>query len=322
MNNDNQNLENLPTQTEVGNWLDWLRSIELPDSIKENALIAIAKGVGSLITTTLDVPVAYLEGLAQDLRKRTEARGLIIENASKSISVLVQNDPKIAGRALSNFGEKILAQQSNSENTAKKAIDELQSRNYSSDAKATIDDDWLTLFWRLAALKSNEEIQTILGKLLANEITEPGTVSPYTIQILSVLTGALAKSFERICNISIDDGTSAYVIHPNVFAFQNIGPLDKYHVTYDDLFDLDDVGLIRSAETLMINYAEDANADYEVIDFGGKKAKIKLNGHQVNLIQFTKAGRELRNLIVLERVSEYTAILEEKLGSDFIPNVT
>ena len=104
--------------------------------------------------------------------------------------------------------------------------------------------------------------------------------------------------------------------------FQNIGPLDDYHVTYDDLFDLDGAGLIRSAETLQFNYAKDADADYEVVDFAGRKAKIKLDGHQINLLQYTKAGRELRALIGMERVPAFTAILEERLKEDFIPNIT
>jgi len=46
-----------------GGWLDRISSFELPESIKKNAITAIAKGVGKVVTAAVDVPAAWLDGL-------------------------------------------------------------------------------------------------------------------------------------------------------------------------------------------------------------------------------------------------------------------
>jgi hypothetical protein len=43
----------------------WLPVLEgIPEVIRKNALIALARGVANAVTATIDVPTAYLEGLA------------------------------------------------------------------------------------------------------------------------------------------------------------------------------------------------------------------------------------------------------------------
>lgn len=307
---------------DAGGWLACLSSFELPEGIKKNAITALAKGIGNIVTSTLDIPVAYLDGVGQDIRSRAKARELIIGAASESVAKKFKNDPELAERALSNFGVRIIEQQLNRESTAKLTLKELENIVVNKVEVESIDTDWLSIFWDVAEKKSNADIQEIFAKLLTCEIKTPGSVSPYTVQILSVLTGDLAKSFEKLCNISIFDGESTYVVHPNVFAFQNVGPLDQYSVSTDDLFDLDGANLIRSAETIKSNYAKNPESSFEWVDFAGEKAKIKLDGLQVNLIQFTKAGSELRNLISLERNQIYQSDLAKLLKNNLDLSIT
>jgi hypothetical protein len=92
--------------------------------------------------------------------------------------------------------------------------------------------------------------------------------------------------------------------------------LDDYGVSYDDLFELDGAGLIRSAETIMFNYA-DGHPEFEKVNYAGLKAEISFVGKQVQLIQFTKSGRELRNLIELTENKKYTTTLKENLKDSF-----
>ncbi|MGA6119582.1 DUF2806 domain-containing protein, partial [Sphingobacterium anhuiense] len=144
-----------------------------------------------------------------------------------------------------------------------------------------------------------------------------GSISPYTLQLLSVLTSEIGNSFNRFCNLSIDDGESCYVIHPNVFAFQNIGPLENYDISYDDLFDLDGAGLIRSAETLMVNYSKSDTQEFENVNYAGTSAQIDVSGKQLRLLQLTKSGRELRNLLQLTENKVYTDKLKTLFDDDF-----
>ncbi|MGQ8870428.1 DUF2806 domain-containing protein [Myroides sp. TSA_177.3] len=60
----------------------------------------------------------------------------------------------------------------------------------------------------------------IFFKILTKEIFNPGSISPYTLQLLSVLTSDIGNSFNRLCNLSFDDNQNCYIIHPNVLPFK------------------------------------------------------------------------------------------------------
>ena len=153
--------------------------------------------------------------------------------------------------------------------------------------------------------------------MLASEVNGPEASSPQTLQVLAILPGDVARRFQHFCRLSIDDGKDVYVIHPSVFMFQNIGPLKEYGVSYDDLFEFDDCRLLRSAKTQMLNYAENPEASPEMVDHAGREALLNLSGKQVQLLQFTSAGKEIRRLLSLSPVPPYTQVLQERLGAAF-----
>lgn len=297
--------------------IEFFKSIPIPEVIKYNAITAFSKGIGKVIDGAFDVPVAYLENKAKVIRARGDAEVKLISSASDSAAALFQTDSELANRALSRFGKDIIESQINRENTASKTLTHLNSIEVKTDTTERINDDWLTIFWNLSSTKSSEEVQEILAKILTKEIVKPRSVSPNTLNLLSVLTSDLGHALSRLSNLSIDDGKSCYVIHPHVFAFQNIGPLEDYGISYDDLFELDGSGLIRSAETLMLNYAK-GKSEFEKVNYAGMEAELNLVGAQVNLIQFTKSGRELRNLIELTENKKYTQALRDKFKDSFV----
>lgn len=306
---------------ETSNPLDLIEfadGLPIPPQVKKNAIKALASGIAGLITATLDVPTAYFERLAAVIRARGEGEVAITKVAATAAGESFQANPELRERALQYFSSKIISEQTNREKTARKALQYLEGESNSSDAKQGIDEDWLVAFWRLAETKSKEEVQDLLARLLAREIVAPGSISPHTLQVLSILTTGLGQKFAHFCRLSIDDGTSVFVIHPSVFAFQNIGPLHDYGIDYNNLFELDGAGLIRSAETLLIQYKEDDSAEPEIVDYAGQKVMLNVAGKQVNLLQMTLAGKELRRLLVLEPIPVYTEKLQQILGDSFI----
>ncbi len=317
-----ENTDSGYSESEEMTWLERLTSIELPESIKNNAITAIAKGIGGLIESGLNLPKAYLDGLTAKIQAKYDAELNIITAAGKSAANLIAENPELGERALARYGKEIYQQQLNRESIAWKTFEELEHTVTTTESVDAIDPDWLTLFWKTAQIKSNEEIQRYFAKLLASEISAPSSISPHTLLILSVLTGGLAKSFESLCNISIDDGHWAFVVHPDVMAFQTIGSLESYSVSYDDLFDLDGAGLIRSAEALYLNFKGDDGGPLADVEYAGSPAGLRLAGHAAYLIQFTKAGRELRRLVDKQRIQAYTDALINNLGGDFDPRDT
>lgn len=298
--------------------IELIKNIPIPDIIKNNAITALAKGIGKIISSASDVPVAYFEQQSKLIRAKGDGKVQLIHSAAESAAKLFTTDSELTDRALYHFGKKIIEQQLNREEIANKTLKNLQNSpsNFTATTKE-IDEDWLTQFWSLSETKTKEDVQDILSKILTKEIFNPGSISPYTLQLLSVLTSEIGNTFNRFCNLSIDDGKSCYVIHPNVFTFQNIGPLDDYDISYDDLFDLDGAGLIRSAETLRLNYSKSETQQFEDVDYAGTYAQIDVSGKQLCLLQLTKSGRELRNLLQLTENKIYTGKLKALFGDDF-----
>jgi hypothetical protein len=123
--------------------------------------------------------------------------------------------------------------------------------------------------------------------------------------------------------MSFDDGRSAYFINLDVFALQDIGNTWQFGIDFEDLLDLDGANLIRSAESIKLNFSkpdgyEEGKFRYDKLDYVGKSAKLDFPGLQLDLIYFTQAGKELRKLIDLKENETYTKKLKEKLGDRFI----
>ncbi|MEP2770599.1 MAG: DUF2806 domain-containing protein [Fulvivirga sp.] len=297
--------------------LELIKSIPIPDIVKNNAITALAKGIGNIIKSASDIPVSYFNSISSEIKAKSDARIKLINSSSDEAAKLFKTDSDLANRALNYFGSRIVEEQLNRESVALKTIDNLNKKSGIESNNKKIDPDWIAQFWRLAETKTKHDVQEILANILTKEIVSPNSVSPNTLQLLTILTSDIGSAFQRLCNISIDDGQRCFVVHPNVFAFQNIGPLNDYEVTYDDLFELDGANLIRSAETLMLNYSKSDKEEYEVVDFAGQPYELDVSGKQLHLIQFTKSGRELRNLMDLTPNKEYLKSIIEKLGDAF-----
>lgn len=297
------------------NLANLLKNISFPDWVKRNILTAIGKGLQGIILEASEVPKSFLHNYNERIKLIGEIKRNFIKQAAEHPLAKLANDSDFAERALKSYGIKIFEEQYNKELIAYKTLENLKILEIQkSKEDKPIDNDWLTSFWNLAATKSEEEIQAILSKILANEITSPGSLSLHTLQTLSILDSKIGKTFQTLCNISIDDGETAFVIHPKVFVFQNIGLLDDYGINFPDLLYLDGSNLIRSAETIRLNFGETGE---EVIDYASLKAKLDVSNEQLHLIYFTQAGRELRRLIKMQPLENYTRDLKEKLGNRF-----
>jgi hypothetical protein len=295
--------------------INFIKSMHLPQWVTKNVLTAIGKGIQGIIIEATDIPKNLLHNYNEKIKLSGEIKRDFIKKAAQYPLTQLENNPEFAQRALANYGIKILDEQLNKESIAGKTLENLKTFRLSeTNDEKSISDDWLTSFWNLAATKSEEDIQSILSKILANEIFKPGSLSLHTLQTLSILDSKVGHSFEKLCNISIDDGEMAFVIHPNVFHFQNIGNLDDYNISFNDLLYLDGANLIRSAETIMLNFGE---SNYNLVDYASRKAKLNVSARQLHLIYFTQAGKELRGLIKMHPLDIYTQALQNKLGESF-----
>jgi hypothetical protein len=298
-----------------------LQGLDKFERVASNIVEALKRGIGSLYEPTGRIRDAKADRLvaierAQTMIDLTTKAGELADLRTRLGFKPDELRSSQAARAIEYCLEDFSRKQDNREKTAQAFVLASNAEEPTEDAGKNIDQDWLTRFWTLAESISNEELRGFLARLLTKETRKPGVVSPLTLNTLSTLTPQVAVCFERFCRLSMLEGDEAFVIHPNVFSFQHIGPLEDYGISYSDLYELESFGLIRSAQTIMLNYAADQVA--LAVDYAGTPATINLSGLQLHLIYLTRAGRELRALLHLMPVPEYTQALQKKLKAAFI----
>jgi hypothetical protein len=285
-----------------------------------NTLKAISRGLGVLyppigrvLEAWSDKKVAEIHAAALiDLaKKRAELMGVL-----KTLRPELPETSLIEARAMNRLIEDAVQKQVNREAVATMFLSDFSQGLPHRDAASAIDDDWLVKFWSLAELVGNDDLRSFFGRLLAREVSTPGTISPITLSVVSTLTGDVAKTFQHFCRLSIDIDEQIFVIHPFVYHFQRIGPLDDFGVSYQDLLDLEAFGLIRSSETVMLNFKK--NIESVAVNYAGQKALLNLSGLQLNQLILSRAGMDIQRVLPLSPIQKYTEILKEKLGASFL----
>ena len=290
------------------------------ERITDNVVKAISRGVGTVYSplgrvrdAKADAKIAAIRGQMSINQEndRFELEQLRLEHAASS------NHSTLEQRAATYQIEDATRKQANREKIATAFMADLGHNIPSKDADREIEDSWLTQFWSYAENVDSEDVRAFYARLLSGEVAKPGSISPLTLRILSALSREVAEDFQRLSSLSIDDGTTVFVIHPHVFPFQNIGPLDEYGISYDCLFEMEAYGLIRSAETIMLNFAEDNTAKPNHVDYAGEGALLNLAGKQIQQLRFTRVGREIRRVLSLKPVAAYTNTIKNLMGDAF-----
>jgi hypothetical protein len=288
------------------------------ENMFKNMLKAIQRGIGGWYA-----PIGRAREAKADRVIANERANTILDVTRKQAELRILqsrlglDQSSLGGRAMSRLVDDTLRAQTNREQIAQHAVEYLIAHPPEKDAPAEISDDWLTQFWDIAEKVGAPEIQGFYGRILARNAEAPGTTSPITLRVLSTLSPQVATRFEHFCRLSIRDDGNVYFIHPATFVFQNIGPLDDFGISYDDLFEFESYGLIRSAETIMTNHTADPPDKVTRVEYAGQQAGIAFNGLQIHRIMFTRGGADIRNSLYLSPIAAYTEALTKRFPNVF-----
>jgi hypothetical protein len=176
---------------------------------------------------------AALGGLSRPWQIRrvanAEADAAIIE-AKAQIKV-----SDLERRAVERFVKEEAKRQENIESITEKAAAQLKD-----DAKPeNLDNDWIANFFDKCRIVSDEQMQTLWGKVLAGEANAPGTYSKRTVAFLETLDKSDAALFETLCRfVWMFNGPIAFVYDPEQ-------PMCRDHgLTFGTLTHLESLGLI------------------------------------------------------------------------------
>ncbi len=325
------------TEDEAGSILEVVTDLALdstiPAPIRRNAF----KAFGQLCTAAIDVPVAYLEGKASEIRARTETRIKITENIATQIDQQMKVDPEYARRAVKKYGQKILREQVNLDEISAIAANELnkaksesstdQSTNAESTEEQTINDDWLNSFEEEARQKSTEDMQLLFGRILAGEIRKPGTYSIRAVKVLGELDQNVAILFKKLCSVcvvfeTLTSGSVLDVRAPSLGGDPGQNALIKYGLGFSELNILNEYGLIipsyNSWRGSNFFTQEEITFLFPLWHQKQRWILITLPGWDKNQNQFklsgvalSQAGRELFSIVDQDPMEQYTEELKK-----------
>ena len=308
---------------------DLVLGATIPTPIKRNAY----KAFGQLCSAAIEIPVAYLEGVAAEKRAETEARIKIIGRSADQIAQQMKVDPEYARVAVKKFGQRVIREQVNLDMVSAIAAGELKETTNATDQRVgsgpekTIDDDWLNNFEKEASQKSTQEMQFLFGRILAGEIKKPDSYSIKTVKILGELDSTVAKLFKKLCSVcvvlEIPDGSKVFDIRvPSLGGNAATNALNKYDLGFDQLNILHEYSLIIADYNSWFDYKSCVVKKNNQIDFpflhqsrhwALLPSPDRVENHELKLsgVALSRAGRELLRVVDQDTMDEYTEALKE-----------
>lgn len=239
---------------------------------------------------------------------------------------LVANDNKIPlqDRTQIRAAKDLLRKQQNIEAIIKCSVQYCSSQQVVDRA----DHDWFCRFIDLCNNISNKTMQDLWAKILAGEMTSPGSFSYKSLKTFHTMSMIEAKLFARACSLSIKDNSSHNIRiisggyqPPSLLNFfkknRNIKlNLSQFGLTYAELLTLADNQLIYIQETETATFSIGEGLQ---LNFHGTNLQLTAKKNQAVLCfyKFTPIGAELAQLISDNPDQSYLTTLKSKLAPLF-----
>ena len=265
-----------------------------------------ASATGSLITVNIDgKPLEKLIEVVSNgigtlyrprkIKKEADAQAYAIKVLEKAKAEAGADSMLIEAETVERIGQRLVAQeirrQNNIDTVVEAAADELKGKEVSEEP---VDEDWSTRFFGIVQDVSQEEMKVIWSKILAKEIERPSTFSMRTLDTLRNLSAKEAELFEKI---------ASYVLDQNgYFIYNDPEVLEKFGISYMDIAQLAECGMLQSGDFVSKNYKGNPENDtVSAILYGKYVIIMKLPKASaivdIPVILLSQAGRELFGLI-------------------------
>ena len=282
---------------------------------------ALVRSISKILCGSTDIPTAWLESFADNIRSTSEARRHLRVEAAKSLAKQFETSSPLAARALAQNASKIIQEQVTAEEVVGIAIDDLAKATIAPESAGEPDDDWLNAFRSEAVKRTAPEIKYAFGRILSGEIQNPGSFSIRTLHTLGGMDKELASLFREFCNMTLTiPDFDARVLSLEGNAADN--SLAEFGLSFGHLTFLQEHGLIISdlnswrdyvpfiKQGLPVKYAGQSPT---VSAMEGMNSAVKLHG-----VSLTNVGYELYFVVDLEENKAYTSRMVRHLTKNRI----
>jgi Protein of unknown function (DUF2806) len=205
---------------------DWLK---IPGAVR--AIAHFVTGIADAGTAWVDIAKAKGQEHAQKIRDRTAARKSIMATTARAAGVQAAQSPERLDRMIDRLVAEELKRQENREAIAIEAGGLLDEVPPPPDTKGP-SEDWLNVFSSYAEKATSEQLRQHWAQILAQEIRAPGSFSPATLLMLSIVDARYAAAITRARRWVADDWLPL------------LGQLGA-SPHYDDVLVLDSIGFLR-----------------------------------------------------------------------------
>ena len=273
--------------------------IKLKGKPIEKLIETVSQGIGILYEPKRIRRKADAEAYRIEKIQEAQAKGLILKSDTEF---------EIIERAKERLAFNEINRQVNLESIVQKSISHLGD----SVSDEPVDEDWRTRYFNRAQDISNEEMQEIWGKILAEEITRPGKISFRTLDILSNISKSEAKVFETACKLAFNHGM---ILKLN----DEKNDLPQFGLSYNNLLMLRSAGLIYESDNLNVTftpYKPEDGVAFKIGDYKIMAYKPDTDKYVFDQIKFTPAGEELMNILDIDKNVEYIQFFVDSFNKD------
>lgn len=108
-----------------------------------------------------------------------------------------------------------------------------------------VDEDWVAQFYASCEDISNEQMRLLWSRILAGEVTNPGSFSLRTLAFVKTLSKLDADLFTRFCSMIWMTGSSPTGLRPITLNMEKLESVPGIEFQFDEYARLDTLGLIR-----------------------------------------------------------------------------
>lgn len=264
---------------------------------------------GDILKPISDLGIALLDKIENAtgwIFSTSTAKKVGYKNIIEELSKREDINPIDRAILISNF-RKIKREHKNKAQIVDKAIKLLDS----DDKPQNIEDDWLLRFFDLCKNISDEQLQYVWARILANECKTSKSNSLKLLTTLSSLTKEEINIILKIAkNINYSTSNSVGIV------YSNMDFLKEINISYEDFLNLEDMGIIKR-ETISFKDGDRVSfREKEFILRERKKSHLKLNKF-IGMIRFTNIGTEILELSQVEKSEDVFNLFVKGISEEF-----
>ena len=259
--------------------------IEKNNAIEVSDLAGISKPIEKLIDSVSNATGVIFEPHRIKRKAKAEAEALVIlakADAHKS-EIELRMQERVINREI--------RRQKNIESITQKAAEALSNEEEVSNKP--VHEDWMFRFFEESQDTSDEEIQTLWGKILANEVKSPKSFSYRTLKVLKELTKEEAELFTNLCDYVFDfstDGKSKK--QPIILEIESYKMKEK-GLDFEALQHLEAIGLIKFNNVSNYIFENVKKGVFSYKDVRYFITREDFTNLSIGKVMFTSVGEEL-----------------------------